>query len=132
MDIFTTGTTIISQYTRQEAIADGTLIDLMQPESIGMVRRAGFKYPVAMTHAAYCNAIDHRPDNSVSGEVIDARILALLNSLREAIRSTGRGDCICFDVADPLVPASTITLKCVCGPDDEGSPALTIMMSDED
>ena len=39
----------IARYTRRQAIEDGVLVDLMQPETVGFVREAGFKFPVAMT-----------------------------------------------------------------------------------
>ena len=47
----------ISIYTRQQAIKDGVLVDLMQPETVSLVREAGIKFPIAMTNAAWTAAI---------------------------------------------------------------------------
>ena len=48
---------VISSYGRAQAIEDGVLVDLMQPETVGAVKEAGFRYPVAMTVAAFSDAI---------------------------------------------------------------------------
>ena len=39
---------VISRYTRQQAIEDGVLIDMMQGE-LGQVSHLHYKYPVACT-----------------------------------------------------------------------------------
>lgn len=35
----------IGAYTRRQAIEDGVLVDLMQAETVALVREAGFKFP---------------------------------------------------------------------------------------
>ena len=47
----------INVYTRRQAIEDGVLVDLMQPETAGLVREAGFKFPVAMTAGAFAATV---------------------------------------------------------------------------
>src|SRR5260370_33326576 len=44
---------VISSYSRAQAIEDGVLVDLMQGELASLVREAGFKFPIAMTTAAF-------------------------------------------------------------------------------
>jgi hypothetical protein len=48
----------ISVYTRQNAIADGVLIDLMQPSLVSLVKQAGFCYPLAMTSTAFSRYVE--------------------------------------------------------------------------
>lgn len=43
----------ISVYSRKDAIADGVLVDLMQPSVVSLVKQAGFRYPLAMTTTAF-------------------------------------------------------------------------------
>ncbi len=47
----------ISVYTRRQAIEDGVLVNLMQPETVGLVKEAGFRFPVAMTTTAFCATV---------------------------------------------------------------------------
>jgi hypothetical protein len=67
----------IAAYTRRQAIEDGVLVDLMQPETVGIVREAGFKFPMAMTAGAFA-----------------ATVAALANHCRKARTSkAGFGTC---------------------------------------
>ena len=47
----------IASYSRRQAIEDGVLVDLTQPETVRAVREAGFKWPVAMTATAFAATI---------------------------------------------------------------------------
>ena len=47
----------IAVYSRKQAIEDGVLVDLMQPETVGLVREAGFKFPVAMTAGTFAATV---------------------------------------------------------------------------
>ena len=47
----------IAVYTRRQAIEDGVLVDLMQAETVRLVREAGFKFPVAMTAGAFAATV---------------------------------------------------------------------------
>jgi hypothetical protein len=50
---------VISSYTRAQAIEDGVLID-----ASNMAREAGFKWPVALTTAAWADCVDWSEDES--------------------------------------------------------------------
>ena len=43
---------VIASYSRAQAIDDGVLIDVTP-----MAREAGFKWPVALTHTAWCDCV---------------------------------------------------------------------------
>lgn len=48
----------ISVYSREEAIRDGVLVDLMQPSLVDLVKQAGFRYPLAMTKTAFSRYVE--------------------------------------------------------------------------
>lgn len=48
----------ISVYSRKDAIADGILVDLMQPSLVHLVKQAGFRYPLAMTSTAFYRYVE--------------------------------------------------------------------------
>ncbi len=119
---------LIHRYTRAQAIADGVLIDVSQT-----AREAGFKYPVALTAAAWAKCVAVPPGVACQDEA--GRLWDVLWMLRCAIgrggglevgfgvhvRNTNRGG------TPPLV-----RLKALCGPDDDGAPCLTVLLPNED
>ena len=126
---------VISTYTRAQAIEDGVLIDVS-----AMDREAGFKWPVAMTSAAWADCVAWTDDDSVrqvhqdqSGRLWDVVFMA-----SHAIRtSRNSGDRLSFQLY--RVPrdghstkAVRTTLKLIVGPGDTGQPAMTIMLPYED
>jgi len=133
---------IISAYTREQAIADGVLVDLMQPDTVQAVREAGFKFPIAMTSAAFEAAVwpieNETADEWLAsqGQDFQGRLWDVLNLLRVAIRQhPGDTDILRFQVSVIDFESKrrrTVNLKSVCGPNDDGSPCVTIMMNDED
>ena len=52
---------VIYAYTRQQAIEDGVLVDLMQPGLVELVHNAGIKFPVAMTAEAFSDYVELTP-----------------------------------------------------------------------
>lgn len=119
---------IIDAYSRADAISDGVLRD-----ATGLAREAGFRYPVALTSAAWaaCVAV---PD-SVPGQDETGRLWDVLTMLRHASRAAGPdGSSLHFDVlvlSDRTTPRP-IRLKAVCGPGDDLTPCLTVMLPEED
>ncbi|MEW6657411.1 MAG: DUF6573 family protein [Thermodesulfobacteriota bacterium] len=127
---------VIDMYTRQMAITDGVLVDLMQPGFIGLVRQAGIKFPVAMTAAAFQDYVELTPKAKEAGNDIKGRLWDVLWMLRtEILKSRGRNlSEILFQfycVTDRIKP-SLCTLKSVVGPGDDGEPVITIMKPEED
>ncbi len=120
---------IISTYSRTQAIEDGYLVDVSET-----AREAGIKFPVALTRAVWDTYV--AVPEGVECQDERGRLWDIVWMLRMAIRSGRDGSEIRFQLhvrnsnrggTPPLV-----TLKAVCGPSDDLSPCITIMMPDED
>jgi hypothetical protein len=121
---------LIFSYTRAQAVADGVLVDVT-----ATAREAGFVLPVAVTSAAWAAYV--RVPDGVAGQDEAGRLWDVLNMLRFAIRrDPGGGPELRFQLhvrndntegEPPLV-----TLKAVCGPDDDLSPCITVLLPEED
>ena len=121
---------IIYSYTRRQAIEDGVLIDITQT-----AREAAFRYPVAITRAVWDGVVMPDDEDRASGQSEAGRLWDVLTMLRVAIRqSTGPAHTLEFPVVFVHHEATrrTVTLKAVCGPDDDLSPCITIMLPVED
>lgn len=138
----------ISTYSRAEAIADGVLVDVSW-----IVTPCPFKYPVAMSQAAYNATIsaggkwindDEKPfDEGAAGATLTlpggqdfkGRAWDVFQMMLAAIRAGRTTDKIWFSV---LVDVhgngrkSKVDLYSVCGPGDDAAPVLTIMLRGED
>ena len=121
---------ILHTYTRREAIDDGVLIDVT-----GTAKEAGFRIPVAVTAAVWAEYVAV-PDG-VEAQDERGRLWDVLFMLLMAIRS-GResGAELRYQLhvrndnrvgGPPLVE-----LKAVCGPNDDGTPCVTVMLPEED
>jgi len=152
-DDFWEGADIIHAYSRRQAIEDGILVQLSGPSYQGdpwvlaMVAEAGFRYPLAMTATAFAKCV-----SPVEGEGeklspcqdIKGRLWDVLWMLKCAIGGAKDGQTtLRFSLrVVPNVPADyakdnpprprLVILKSVCGPDDDGSPCITIMLPEED
>jgi hypothetical protein len=120
---------LIHRYTRAQAIEDGVLIDVS-----ATAREAGFKYPVALTAAAWARCVAVPPGVACQDEA--GRLWDVLTLLRYAIRGSNGGAEVRFGVhvrndnregTPPLV-----ALKALCGPGDQAEPVITVMMPAED
>jgi hypothetical protein len=117
---------LIAAYTRKQAIEDGTLVDVSK-----LAKEAGFRFPVAMTAAAWIAAVElpfNAPDQDETGRLWD-----VLNVLR--VRSVGRNEsevCFCVSVVGSDGTSRRVDLKSVCGPGDTAEPVITIMLPHED
>jgi hypothetical protein len=126
---------VIHSYSRREAIADGVLVNVshVAPE---LTQNAGFRIPVAMTNAVWAEYVDV-PDG-VIGQDWKGRLWDIVWLLSVAIRAEKkRGsnlDTLQFGVYvrnDNRRPR-LVRLKAVCGPDDDGTPCITVMQLNED
>ena len=128
------GAEVISVYTRAQAIADGSLIDISET-----AREQGFKYPVAMTRAAWSDFVAWTDaDNKRKGTVQDemGRLWDVITMLFWAVRRCN-SDTIRFQVL--RVPREgngrkprIATLKALVGPGDNSEPVITVMLPEED
>jgi hypothetical protein len=123
----------ISTYTRAQAIEDGVLVDVTET-----AEEAGFRFPVAMTRAAWEDCVSWNEDDNKrqtyqdeQGRLWDvlwmASVAARRNSGSEVrfqlyrVPRGGRG-----------VRPRLVTLQMLCGPGDEGEPVITIGLPGED
>lgn len=123
----------ISTYTRRQALDDGVLVDVSE-----LAREAGFKFPVAMTRAAWEDCVSwdeadskRQTHQDEQGRLWDALYMASLAARRNGgsevryqlyrVPRGGRG-----------VRPRLVTLAMHVGPGDEGEPAITIMLPGED
>jgi hypothetical protein len=124
---------VIYAYTRQQAIDDGVLVDLMQPELVELVHNAGIKYPVAMTAEAFHEYVELTPMAQEMCNDLKGRLWDVLWMFRQAAREC-RGDKVLFDfycVTNCRKPTKC-TLKAVIGPGDDPAPVITIMHTWQD
>jgi hypothetical protein len=143
------GAEIISAYTRRQAIEDGVLVQLSGPGYVGddwipkMVDEAGILYPVAMTAEAFDRYVwpidDPKRETWLKEQCqdIQGRLWDVLMMFKHGARHNG-GNTILFKLYCVTKPGRLptkphlIRLKAVCGPDDDCSPCITIMLPEED
>lgn len=125
---------VIYRYTRAQAIEDGVLVDVSET-----AREAGFRWPVAMTSAAWADCVawseedNHRQVyQDESGRLWDVLWMAF-----NAIRSANNGTQLEYQLYrvprdGKGVEARLTSLKLVCGPGDAAEPVVTIMLPGED
>lgn len=126
---------VISTYTRAQAIEDGVLIDVGS-----MAQEAGFKWPVAVTSAAWADCVAWTEDDNRQQVYQDesGRLWDVLFMASHAIRTrSGSGDRLLFQLY--RVPrdrrstkAELTTLKLIVGPGDQGEPVINILLPHED
>lgn len=119
---------LIFAYSRREALEDGVLIDVT-----AMAKEAGFIYPVAMTAAAWATCVivpDGVSEQDESGRLWD--VLTMMSYASRALK--GHDSVLLFDVLvlnDRTIP-KPVGLKAVCGPNDDATPCVTVMLPEED
>lgn len=119
---------LIFAYSRAEAIEDGVLVDVTTT-----AQEAGIKYPVALTRAVWCRCVEVPEGVECQDEA--GRLWDLLCMLRNAIRNAKPGTTIVLyqlHVRNDNRRPKLVTLKAVCGPNDDGSPCITVMEPNED
>lgn len=122
---------VIHSYTREQAIADGVLVDLT-----ALAAEAGFSCPVAITRTAWAHAIEWTRSEGWQDETGRAWDVVWMasNAARRAARSTGRRNFDLFRVPNTGRghQARRITLAMVAGPGDNAEMTVTIMLPEED
>ena len=131
---------VIHAYTRKQAVEDGEQVDVSE-----VAREAGIRFPVYLTRAVWCRYVDVPPKvhcQDEQGRLWDILSMFRWQALHRASRS-GAGqarraasDLILFRLyvrIDNRRPR-LVTLKATCGANDidDPSPAITIMLPDED
>ncbi|WP_437203407.1 DUF6573 family protein [Planctomicrobium sp. SH664] len=117
---------LIFAYTRKQAIEDGTLVDVSD-----LAKEAGFKFPVAITAAAWTAAVEV-PFNA-PGQDETGRLWDVLNVLRFSIIGRDESEIrFCVSVVGSGGTSRRVDLKSICGPGDNAEPVITIMLPRED
>lgn len=126
---------VISTYSRAQALEDGVLVDAGP-----MAKEVGFRWPTAITAAAWSDSVvwtdadsERQVHQDLSGRLFDVLFMA-----HHAIRSSrNNGDRLSFELY--RVPrdgrsteAEITTLKLIVGPGDNGEPVVTVLLFDED
>jgi len=140
------GMPVIYSYTRAQAIEDGVLVDVTHATDASGQRLSPFRYPVAMTRAAWEATIaaggeweDDADGEAVlrypGGQDFAGRMHDVFSMLRFAIARPHEPDRVTFSV---LVDVNgdgrktKVDLWSHCGPGDNAEPVLTIMLPNED
>lgn len=121
---------VIDAYTRKQALEDGVLVDVTET-----AKEAGFRIPVALTRAVWAECVAV-PDG-VECQDEAGRLWDVLWMCRWGVERGNRtGSELLFHLHvrndDREGEPPLVTLKAVCGPDDDGSRCITIMLPDED
>jgi hypothetical protein len=135
---------VVYAYTRTQALADGLLVDVTRE-----AKEAGIVYPTAVTQALW-NGYIVPPDSIKCTQDVQGRLWDVLTMFTSAARAMKRaGEDVVEsqkDTAQALffktifqMPSKasrpkkvTVELKAICGPGDDGTPVITIMLPDED
>ena len=117
----------IFAYSRADAIKDGVLVDVSE-----MAREAGFRFPVALTHAAFETCVSVPANVPCQDE--EGRLWDVLNVARFSILQSEHAREVVFTprVKNDAGRAKRRQLKAVVGAGDSGEPVVTIMLPTED
>lgn len=128
---------VIHTYSREQALADGALVDMGT-----LAAEAGFRFPVAMTAAAHTDTVAWSDADSrakphacqdETGRAWDVLMMARHAAGQASRRGTDRTQ---FQVSRIPRPgagrARLVTLLLHIGPGDTAAPVLTISLPEED
>jgi len=116
---------LVHAYTRQEAIEDGTLVDVT-----ATANEAGIKYPTALTRAVLTHCVE--VPKGVDGQDQSGRLWDVLWMFRTSEKGGGSELRYSLLVRNDGRKPRLVELKAVCGPGDDLAPVITIMMPQED
>jgi hypothetical protein len=120
---------LIFAYTRAEALADGVLIDATRS-----AKEAGLRCPVALTASVWAEYV--RVPEGLEGQDESGRLWDVVWMLRHGVIQQRKDATeLTFQLyvknANNRMP-ELVSLRAVCGPDDNGEPCVTVMRLDED
>lgn len=112
--------------SRADALDDGVLVDISAE-----ARNVSFRYPVAMTRAAW-NRCVHNNDRSSKTDQTE-RLRQVLKVLRMEILGNPNCSTVSFDVKIRNDDGSirNVKLKSTCGPGDDAEPVITILLANQ-
>ena len=112
---------VIFAYSRDQAIKDGVLVD-----ATSLAKEAGFRFPVALTRAAWETCVTVPPAADWLDET--GRLWDVLTMLCLAVRSASGRQQTTFvvHVQNDARALRPVTLKAMCGPGDDPFVALDL------
>ena len=121
---------VVYAYTRAQAVADGVQVEVSK-----VAQEAGIRFPVFLTRGVY-EAYVTVPDG-VTGQDESGRLFDIVWMLRFAILRSKPGTDrlpVALYVRNDNVRSRLVKLVATCGPldMDDPSPAITVMLPDED
>lgn len=120
---------LISMYTRNDALHDGTLIDVSK-----VAGEAGFKVPIALTMSAF-RAIEPSSEEKCYGEDLRGRLHDLFWLMHLALRKKSHLEASRIDFQMNLYQDgkhTSLELQALLHPGDQGEPVITILLPNED
>lgn len=108
---------VISSYSREQALADGVLIDVSY-----MARQAGIRYQMAITNNLYESYINH---SDKDGRLWDLLWMLKLKAIHEETSEMS------FNVAFNNSKTELVKLWAICSPGDMLRPVITIMLPED-
>lgn len=122
----------VEAYSRADSLAYGMLVDVSEP-----ARVVGFKVPVAISRAAWCQAVEWTAADSFRQQGYQEQSARLWDALTLCVDQARRTDAdkltfrvCCLPRSGLRVPV-WMTLKAVIDGDGEGQLFITIMLTDE-
>ncbi len=120
---------VIHSYSRAQALEDGVLVDLSAVAA--EVCAQHYKHPVACTAAVWA-IIDAAVKNRRWANDLNGVVHDLLWMSQQYARRVDDSTRLFQVIIRGAGRRSTFTFKIVCGPADDLSPCLTVLLPDED
>jgi hypothetical protein len=124
---------LIHSYTRADAIADGSLVDVSES-----AREAGFRVPVALTLTVWVDCVSwgHDADLGACHQDETGRLWDVLWMARLAGNANKDAERVAFQVnrvprGSRTGEATPVTLLLDIGPGDAGEPVVTIGLAED-
>jgi hypothetical protein len=120
---------VIYSYTREQAIADGVLIDVTE-----QAKATGFKLPTVVTDNLYHQYIEPPAGLAGEGQSVTGRLHDLLTLALFAAKRAANSDRVYFKVSFLMSPGRSESVEVIAhiGPGDSTEPVLTIMLPEDD
>ena len=118
------GFEVISVYSRQQALDDGTLMDVTL-----FARDVGFRHPVALTHTVWERCV--RVPENIAGQDGLGRLWDVLWGCRVAASRCADSHLTFQLPVQNDGAAETHTLWAICDGGDDGSPVVTILFPED-